>query len=117
MMWITVFINFILQGPYLASDPECNHTKGCFHDCRRGVCSFIVSWMDRRGYLDMEIRAHIPSGGDKWMALGFSYDKRMVRYIISDRHLLIMSPLQGKTYCFCHEGIMSPAEDLTVILQ
>lgn len=68
-----------LQGTYLASDPECNVTKGCFDDCKRGVCTFIVSWRDRRGYLDMEVKAHIPTGGDKWLAVGFSYDNRMVR--------------------------------------
>lgn len=65
------------QGTYLASDPECNVSKGCFDDCKRGVCTFIVSWRDRRGYLDMEVKAHIPTGGDKWLAVGFSYDNRM----------------------------------------
>ncbi|XP_062597599.1 ferric-chelate reductase 1-like [Saccostrea cucullata] len=65
------------QGTYLPPDPDCNKTKGCFHDCRRGVCSFIISWRDREGYLDMEIRAHIPLGGDRWVAVGFSYDNKM----------------------------------------
>ncbi|XP_048759187.2 putative ferric-chelate reductase 1 [Ostrea edulis] len=65
------------QGIYLPPDPECNKSKGCFHDCKRGVCSFIISWRDRKGYLDMEIKSHVPTGGDRWVAVGLSYDNRM----------------------------------------
>lgn len=60
-------------------DLECNVFKGCFDDCKRGVCIFIVFWRDRRGYLDMEVKVYILIGGDKWLVVGFFYDNRMVR--------------------------------------
>lgn len=59
-------------------DEECNKTKGCFHDCNQYSCSFVVAWYDKGDIIDMELKTKIISPGDKWIAVGFSYDKHMV---------------------------------------
>lgn len=70
--------NIIILQDRLPLDKDCNRTKGCFHDCDEHSCSFIVSWVDRANFIDMELKTKLMSAGNKWIAVGFSYDKHMV---------------------------------------
>lgn len=57
---------------------DCGVTKGCYRhpkDCPQAYCYLIVTWVDHGDYVTFELGAD----GDGWVALGFSYDKKMVR--------------------------------------
>ena len=62
----------------LVTDRECGVTKGCFDDCRDGVCNYIISWKPERFSTRFEIRTRPSMKGPYWAAIGFSDDRMMV---------------------------------------
>ncbi|XP_063442081.1 ferric-chelate reductase 1-like isoform X1 [Mytilus trossulus] len=74
---VTTTEAYVLPDDRLPLDKDCNKTKGCFHDCDEHSCSFIVSWVDRANFIDMELKTKLMSAGNKWIAVGFSYDRHM----------------------------------------
>ncbi|XP_069126728.1 uncharacterized protein [Argopecten irradians] len=61
----------------LSPDMRCNVTRGCHHDCRGRYCTFIIGWEDKGDFIDFEIKAAVKERGDKWIAMGLSYDRNM----------------------------------------
>lgn len=83
----------------LTADADCGVTKGCFDDCRNGVCNYIVSWRPEKDNTVFEIRTKPMIIGQYWTAIGFSNDTMMVcsvltinpiykRLIITKNHIL-----------------------------
>ncbi|KAK7508306.1 hypothetical protein BaRGS_00000545, partial [Batillaria attramentaria] len=70
-----------LQGNKMKTDlkdPQCSRTKGCIHDCDNGPCSYMITWRDTGDDLLMTMTFRLPgSGGDHWIAIGFSKDMHM----------------------------------------
>ncbi|XP_033738341.1 ferric-chelate reductase 1-like isoform X2 [Pecten maximus] len=61
----------------ISPDMRCNVTRGCHHDCRGRYCTFIIGWVDKGDSIDFEIKAAVKERGDRWIAVGFSFDRSM----------------------------------------
>ncbi|XP_061191453.1 putative ferric-chelate reductase 1 isoform X2 [Saccostrea echinata] len=74
----------------LMMDARCGDTWGCFVNCQGTACQYVASWHYHPDYVDFSIERVIlgGGGGQKWVAIGFSDDKKMghddVLHCISD---------------------------------
>ncbi|KAL5020921.1 hypothetical protein ScPMuIL_000076 [Solemya velum] len=83
--WLSVVAMFVVTigittvyGDF-SKDPECSVSLGCFYDCSKSDdCTFLVSWADKGdGSIDFTIKSEVPASTNRWIAIGFSHDKRM----------------------------------------
>ncbi|XP_071117483.1 putative ferric-chelate reductase 1 [Haliotis cracherodii] len=61
----------------LPLDPGCGRTRGCFHDCQRGRCTYIVTWVEAGDVITFDMKKIEPASSERWMAIAFSEDRLM----------------------------------------
>ena len=69
---------FKVPSGTLPTDSECGATKGCFIDCTGNSCNYIVTWRDNGDAVDFELSTKLQDTNNKWIAIGFSSDLKMV---------------------------------------
>ena len=75
-------MSYILQvRDFIPPDPWCGKAKGCFMDCNKEECEYIVSWQHDYTSVTFEIQTKVTSGMafNSWAAVGLSRNQQMVR--------------------------------------
>ena len=59
----------------------CGKSKGCFTDCTKEDCDYIVSWIHDDKTVTFDIRTKVTPGTImmSWAAIGLSSNQSMVR--------------------------------------
>ena len=66
------------QQLHLSPDESCGVSQTCFQDCTPLGCRFIVSWISGPQHVIFKLRAVLNGTSDRWIAIAFSHDNKMV---------------------------------------